>query len=466
MKHSMGDSARTGPGSHSWPEAAAPSARLRARRRASTLHWLASGFLTPLVLSSCFGLSAASGPIRTSLVDLTGEARSVSVGAPGFFSAEIATHKQALSIGGLLNIPDVGQEFEFPGKDDVTTAVGISVVQSYRLIGEGGAPDDPTLVTQVRGALEEVQQLALRATTAAAELSERANAGEDLPTAGARVSIETLRERRDRAEAELEAGRKRLNHLANTPGIIIARWDQEERSGVIANLFGLGEVSSKSKEGRSGFVVLGGLRVVSLVLGEDFWWLINNLRPHEKKHIEQIGIVTQMLQARDVAYTSGLTLEIGTDLLTSLRRDGGFSKLDDARIAGYWSFAGTFLNAGNLPRIEWKREPMCMVCGLDLPGLAEPKDRALQQHFDVHEDEGLAASSFQGWRTVSANITYVRDICLFHSWSDHASKYSDPRRMHSAPSCSYCGDSLSDGTPKDVAIVPGRDSGAGAAEGK
>lgn len=169
---------------------------------------------------------------------------------------------------------------------------------------------------------------------------------------------------------------------------------------------------------------------------EDFWWLLQNLRPHEKEHIEQIGLTTQLIQAQDVAYTSDSLARHAATLrsdLTGLDRDGR----QTATLEGYWSFVGQYTNAGNLPRIEWRREPFCLVCTPDLPGLADPADRSLQGYFGV-QDAPLGPVSFQGWRTISANFTYLRDVPFVFRWRDFAEKYGEDRTMWPSRSCRFC----------------------------
>lgn len=382
--------------------------------------------------------SSARPPLRTALVDLTGESRTVRVYPSSLSPFPIALHKQAVSIGGLLNIPDVGQEFEFPGHNDVTTAVGIAVVQSYRLIGEADMDASGEMVPKVRRQLEEVQSLALEASLLTTQVAQsRANLAqrEDARLAAELARLET---HRDKLESDLRIASDLLRDLASTPGIIVARWDSTERGGFSALLERLASFGGESEARRSGFVILGGLRVVSLALGEDFWWLLNNLRPHEKAHIEKIGITTQLIQARDVAYTSDVLVRQGAQLRAQLSRVRG-ARVDSARIESYWSFVGQYSNAGVLPRVVWKREPFCAVCTMDLPGLAKPEDRALQAHFEV-EHKPLDPASYQGWRTVSATITYLRDIPWVFSWKKHSAQFTKSRTMRPAPSCPFCKD--------------------------
>jgi hypothetical protein len=398
-------------------------------------------------------------PVRTALFDLTGESRAVGVRAH-WLLGDIAEHRQAISISGMLNVPDIGQEFNFDAKNDVSTVVGVSVVQSYRLIGEPVEDvDTSAAVAGAKMALERVQRLALKASILAADAGGiRAELRELLsPIAEEndraallhesrqdlieflKEELRAKQEERDSAEKLLDSAQEQLDNAANTPGVMVARWVTADTSGGEIEIPGVARGSRKSAEYRSGFVVLGSVRVVSAVFGEDFWWLLNNLRAHEKKHIDQIGISTHLVQARHVAYTSSL----GVEQLRSL--DVALAPLppdspDRARVSAYWSFLGQYSNRGNMPVIRWRREPFCCVCSIDLPGLAAPGDRALQEHFNLEGEDRLDSASFQGWRTVSATITYLKDLWIGFTWKGHAAKYAKEREMWSAPSCPFCKD--------------------------
>lgn len=398
--------------------------------------------------------SSIAHPIRTSLIDITGESRQIDVPSGWSFLGPIAQHRQATSVAGLLHIPDAGQEFQFSGGDDVTTAVGVAVLQSYRLIGEADCIDGADKVRAARAALEGAQEAASVVSSTTLDI---ASARRELAAAGEpdrapwRARIDVLVARRDQEEGALAAAREALRAAANQTGIMIARWDARERGGTSIELAG-GRIGVDAADARAGFVILAGLRVATVVFGEDFWWLLNNLRPHEKDYIDQIGIATHLLQARDVAYTSDLSVGVSAAIELQLRA-GALDLEDRARLAAYWSFTGQYTNSGTLPRVTWKREPFCFACSLDLPELAEQCERTLPNSMQVAGD-AYGPASFQGWRTVAATITYLRDVPLFFgwkafSWKEHAAKYAESRTMRGAPACPRCS-----GT--DRAVVPGR----------
>jgi hypothetical protein len=385
--------------------------------------------------------SPAKAPMRTALFDLTGESRSVRVYPvkcnvlARLFDCPVAVHRQAVSIPGLLNVPDVGQLFHFPGHRDVTTATGVAVVQSYRLIGET-EPEvtPPGTVACVRNALERAQASAFEATRLAKELERLRMPSKAENVATEQDEIDTAARRLRKAEQELAKANEALRKAANQPGVVVARWSIDEERRLGAPVSG-GSLGIQRVEASSGFVILAGIRTVSLVFGEDFWWLLNNLRPKERDYIEEIGISTSLLQAREVAYASDSLYR----LALALENDVQGRAVDNSlglKLTSYWSTLASLSNSGHMPSIVWKREPFCAACGLDLPGLAAVEERALQRCFDVESDE-LDPASYQGWRTVAATISFLRDVPSL-KWKDHARTYAKRRLMWSAPCCPFC----------------------------
>ncbi len=427
--------------------------------------WLSAAGLALLA-----GCSAEQNPMRTSLVDITGESRTVPVYTDWFHLFPIAEHRQATSVAGVLLMPDVGQEFQFSGGHDVTTAVGVAVLQSYRLIAESEPPADAcghdapgAAVTAVRDALERSQQYALDASAMAVELAalrgQLKSGGDD--TVKAEIKRRTL----DLAEKErhLQRAKDDLRLAANRPGIMIARWKATGEAGLSAKAADAGSLAVSGEDTRAGFVILGGLRVVTLVPGEDFWWLINNLRDADKEYLERIGLTTHLIQARDLAYVSDLSTTRTAAFLLDVRKLGG-TGIEQAKIAGYWSFSGQYSNSGNMGRVTWRREPFCAVCGMDLPGLSPARDPPLQQKFGVHAAH-LDPATYQGWRTISATVTNLRDAPFGIDWVKQAAKYKAKRTMWSAPACPFCGGRTCpvvieghDGTACDAASGHGNDS--------
>jgi hypothetical protein len=187
--------------------------------------------LLALALTGC----TTSNPIGTSLLDITGESRVTKV-EPGLFGLfPLFEQHEAFSVNGLLPMPDVGLQFHFTGEGDPTSAIGIAVAQSYKIIGEseGASRSD---VTAIRTNLDRVQLLTLRLATEDQRINSLRTELRNLSTNDQRnVSISNLVNSINRElhhltlqqttnRSQLRAAQEQLSESANKPGITIARW--------------------------------------------------------------------------------------------------------------------------------------------------------------------------------------------------------------------------------------------------
>jgi len=358
----------------------------------------------------------------------------------------------------LLQIPDVGQVYHFPGTGSPTSAIGIAIAQSYRLVGVSEVPTAID-VTEVRDTLERVQLLTVTlsalneqigrlrselervAKTSTEGKTEKLGPQEYQTTASKalvwNMTNELTRLDQDRRNTFLNLSNAQvaLRTAANKPGIVIAEWKMKEDLKASTSAGSVGRVSLGVGDGKRGFVVLGGIRFVSLVYGEDFWWFLNNLRPHEKTYIREFGLATYLIQTHHVAYVTAIHSSREASVTASyLGRSS--SKSDSFEVEAAYAQLAQSANSGNLGSITWRREPYCFVCGIDLPELTTNKsDRVVQQGFGV-ADAWSSGPSYQGWRTIAANITYPGfAFKAARPWE----KYKQENATRGAPLCPNCG---------------------------
>jgi hypothetical protein len=432
------------------------------------------GNIARLLILSAFALTGCTStrrPISTSLLDITGESRVTKLKSRSFPWFPLFEQHEAFSVNGLLHMPEVGQEFHFPGRGDPTSAIGIAVAQSYKLIGESEVPSSNDVLA-VRTNLDEVQFLTLRLVAQNADINRlrvelRALSTNGQESASATslatnitMELTTLVNDQTATRSNLFQAQARLRQAASTPGIIVARWQATNTVSASAGVGSIGNASIGAGKTETGFVVLGGVRFVSIVYGEDFWWLLNNLRRHEQDYVREFGVTTYLIQARLVAYTSQLDLSrLFAATAKASHTDFTVPTSVEAKVA--LEQLAQFGNSGNLGHIAWKREPYCFVCGIDLPQLATNKyDKVIQQVFNAEDrwPDKVPPSgaefepSFQGWRTVVAKVAHVGRATATRLpplvgkriW-EH---YKDPRRMHGAPTCPICGGQTN-------AVIPG-----------
>ncbi|MCC6677283.1 MAG: hypothetical protein IT436_09065 [Phycisphaerales bacterium] len=393
----------------------------------------------------------ASQPMSTALFEVTGESGVLEVKAGLLDSGTIMEHHVAISLPGMLPVADVGQQFHFPAKSAPTAAIGAAVLQSYRLIGETCAPAQ-CQVMRVRELIDEVQARQIEVAAGRIEISRLrtqlesigGGRGSDKPGLAAADAmaglVSSVREdldcrvrRQATTEILLSDSLAKLREAAATPGILIARWSAERGGRVSVQGSGLSAGVSE-RTGRGGYVVLGGLRVVSLVFGEDFWHLLSNLREHEREYVCKFGVSSLLVQSKYVAYTSGISDEVVASLNLAATSDA--FDMETASLTLTLAQLGQYSNSAALGSMKWKREPFCFVCGLDLPQLAlRNEDRVLQSAFGCDSLHAYRGETPDGWRTLAAHITYPRSSLIgSRVWE----AYNKARCMHGAPTCPLC----------------------------
>jgi hypothetical protein len=409
------------------------------------------------VAIALYGCGTTQQPISTSLLDITGESRVTKLKSRDFpYYYTLFEQHEAFSVNGMLQMPDVGQEFYLPGKGDPTSAIGIAVAQSYKLIGESEIPS-PKEVEGVRTNLDEVQFWTLRLVALSADVNSlRAQVSTNQQTTVSTnfVAANIMQDLNNLLTEQTTARSNLLNAQTNLrgaikPGIIIARWQAKDSNSASAKAGSVGNLSYSGSRGKGGFVVLGGIRFVSVVYGEDFWWLLNNLRPHEKEYVRNFGVVTYLIQASNLAY--GAEMDLNRVFKGAGSYSGAHASIPtSAEVEAAIEQLAHFGNAGDLGHITWKREPFCFVCGIDLPDLAvKDNDRVIQKLFNaekawkspINPFTKIPEPSFQGWRTVVAKVTHVGwfpahwPLCGKKVWE----YYNEPRHMRGAPTCPVCG---------------------------
>ena len=412
------------------------------------------------VLSSC----TTSDPIGTSLLDITGESRVTKLKATDFpWHYTLFEQHEAFAVNGLLQMPDVGQLFFFPGKGDPTSALGIAEGQSYKLIGQSEIPT-PSNVEAVRMNLDAYQSWVVRTAVLDADIKNlearllnlstntQANQVFNALTSNLKANLDDLLQEQKETRSNRTKAQIRLRHSLK-PGIIIARWRATDSGSASLSAAPTGNAAFNAKRAKTGFVILGGVRFVAIVYGEDFWSALNNLRPHEQSYVRQFGVTTYLIQASNLSYSAEL------DLTRVFQASGAVNVKDIARslprsveVQAAIEQLANFGNQGTLGQITWRREPFCFVCGGDLPDLTtNPCERAIQRFLNAQHSwkspvtaNGLPNPSYQNWRTVVAKVAHLgwfparcrEPAGLFGKkvWEE----YNEGRRIHGAPTCPVC----------------------------
>jgi hypothetical protein len=125
----------------------------------------------------------------------------------------------------------------------------------------------------------------------------------------AQAAIDDLTKRRDGLKTQIASALKAAKDQAARSNVVVTRWARERRSALGAYLSEAFAFSGQGHEAKSGVLVFGDLRVVTLHSGED---LVDMLRSAPRRFLAfatNAGIATFGIQARHMAYSADLDMQ-------------------------------------------------------------------------------------------------------------------------------------------------------------
>jgi hypothetical protein len=323
----------------------------------------------------------------------------------------ILTYHEVLSISGTLPMLGVGCFYHYPSEQNPIDALGISLGRSFNLTGESVAKPTTNDLIAVRNSLLESQQMMVEATSLALQ---RTILERQLASLSGRTNLAVLQPKLDRVESELKTAKANLlNALtqfrtnASKPGIVVANWSQDSAKkggfSVAPILSGGGSKSGR----RKGIVILGGIRVSQLFIGNDFKSIFLNLTTADSRFFGDLGITTYLLQAKNVMSVNEVDLERALNASVNLKAEyftgaGGAAILKDIesiQIEYESAFASQLNNLSSIGDMKWQKEEVSFELKDSRQSLTnlEPK----LQNGD--------------WRTVHAVVTLGKKV--FREWS-------------------------------------------------
>jgi hypothetical protein len=292
------------------------------------------GALAALALSGCSPL-----PIHATFDTLTNETSKR--------ASELFTYSTFVSLSGL--VPQQGAQlifhqpdfYDFQGNSP-SYAIGISPTRSFiteRKFAMTGAnlQDNANAVRDIRDGLEAARllsvQLAAANTRGEAAQTLLAAVGAGTPDASqadtlkallgddaigadgkiatdkAGAALKALNDEKTGLQAKIAAALAAVKSQAANANVVVTRWARERRTALGAYLSEVFAFSGQGHEARSGLLVFGDLRVVTLHSGED---LVDMLRSAPKRFLafaSNAGITTFAIQARHMAYSADLDMQ-------------------------------------------------------------------------------------------------------------------------------------------------------------
>lgn len=234
-------------------------------------------------------------------------------------------------------------------------------------------------VATVRRYLEQIadltaQQIALEANIA--KVSENDSQSTDKKAGTGSTDLKSTQKDRDRIEDKLNRRRNQLNaFLATHRGIVIARWKTKSDSDNSLTAGDLVQASGKTSKTVDGFVVMAGIRVSMLAIGDDFQQLCATMSENSKEMFKMSAITTYVLQAESVAYVTAQDMSAQFQLAAKISKDAlenptattlGLQSIKIQMAIDKWSSLG---NSATIGPLTWRKLPFCFVAGHDMVDL-------------------------------------------------------------------------------------------------
>lgn len=164
------------------------------------------------------------------------------------------------------------------------------------------------------------------------------------------------------------------------PGLIIAKWSTQSSEGAgasVGNSYdsdGFEEesevtnavsIAASASKGQSGLAVLGGLKVASLFVAEDYMKMLASTESDGYRALlNEVGVTTSVMQTRYVSYSSNVNIassinvkaQIEASSLYGISSKSILQGMDTAKLSAYLNNASNLSNKGNIGGMNWTRD--------------------------------------------------------------------------------------------------------------
>ncbi|MBK7900722.1 MAG: hypothetical protein KA603_01135 [Azonexus sp.] len=109
-----------------------------------------------------------------------------------------------------------------------------------------------------------------------------------------------------KVRGELDKAREKYDSAVGSGNILVTRWEVSGATGGGATVGPIVSAGGSGSNTRTGFLVLAGMRSVSLHVGEDFFDMVRELDKDLIDFLARVGVTTYTLQARHTAHAQEL----------------------------------------------------------------------------------------------------------------------------------------------------------------
>lgn len=304
---------------------------------------------------------------------------------------------------------------------------------TYRRIGSCQSPGE-AVVRAIAGQIDKVQMHTLSLVDLRLQLAQALVKGEP------DTVVNPLRDKINEKRNEIAVGRENIHKLisgervdginAQAPagsGILIVRWASSEEGGLsidAGDAFGKGGFQASRR--RSGYVILGGIEISQLVVGQDLLRDLHEVYSGDDPSLEalrqmlqsrKLGFTTFTLKAKDIAYASDLQAEFAAYIRAELSKDTmtGITELDKVTVQAELRQAADLSNIGALPALSWSTEQVLFGEKI-LPSRATDTSgnlKSLSPEFDRDSTPVTPSpNAIKGWSTIYSVVAIPKHKML------------------------------------------------------
>lgn len=142
-----------------------------------------------------------------------------------------------------------------------------------------------------------------------------------LDAAKVKLALDLIAVNADQLKKDLNAKLLEIKKLAATRNVMITRWARDRRNAISAGLSDWLDLDGQGQEAKSGVLVFGDIRTVTLHTGDDFIDMLKGMDKLFRAFVKDSGITVFTIQAKHGAYSADLDMKQVVSTRLNLTKD-------------------------------------------------------------------------------------------------------------------------------------------------
>lgn len=142
-----------------------------------------------------------------------------------------------------------------------------------------------------------------------------------LDVAKAKAALDLIKTDADKLKSDLNSKLLEIKKLAATRNVVITRWARDKRNVISAGLSDWLGLNGQGHEAKSGVLVFGDIRTVTLLTGDDFIDMLKGMDKRYREFVKDSGVTVFTIQAKHGAYSADMDMEKAVSIRLNLTKD-------------------------------------------------------------------------------------------------------------------------------------------------